>query len=176
MINHLVGLGHRRIATIHGPLHSCQGDRRREGYHDALTSRGIEVRPEYELAGHFGIEESKEAVRHLLELDEPPTAIVCNNDYTALGALSQVRSMGMHVPEDVSIASFLNIGMSAHTNPSLTAMTIDRRKLGDTLAWLMVARLANPGKPFTVIDFGMQLQIRESCKEVSELRAAGRYA
>lgn len=109
-VQHLVNLGHRRIALISGvpgdPMgFTAQGDRRR-GYRDTLAAAGLPIDPALEAAGYFTIEGGAAAMSELLSRADPPTAVFAESDEMAFGALRTLRRAGLRVPEDLSLVGF----------------------------------------------------------------------
>ena len=128
---HLLCLGHRAIAVLPGPKkYSSLVDRLR-GCRAALAEAGLLIRPEwlpkplsgYPLKGYLQMKE-------VLALDHHPTAIVAISDKTAIGAMEAIREAGLHIPEDIAIASIDNIAESAYCRPPLTTVHIPRREMG----------------------------------------------
>src|SRR5207253_2947921 len=105
-MDHLLALGHRRIAAITGPPGWVATEDRRRGYHAALAAAGILPRPELEVEGDFEIAGGARAAGRLLDLPEPPTAIFAFNDNTAIGAVQAAQARGVRVPEDLSVVGF----------------------------------------------------------------------
>jgi LacI family transcriptional regulator len=137
VVEHLRGLGHRRMAFIdhHSALETI-GDRRR-AFLEALGSEAEIVSTSDSFAG------GGEAVR---KLEGKPTAIVCVNDRIAIGALKELEAGGRRVPGDVSVTGFDNIDYAAYANPPLTTVDIPRAEIG----CLAFARLTG-GAPDTVV-------------------------
>jgi LacI family transcriptional regulator len=129
-VEHLHDLGHRRIATITGLVETRPGADRLRGYRDALRARGLGYRDEYVAYGDFYVESGQHAMARLLELDEPPTAVVCASDLMALGAIRAVADRGQSVPRDVSIVGFDDIQLAGHVQPPLTTLRQDKARLG----------------------------------------------
>ena len=105
-VRHLHSLGHTRIATITGAAESRPGADRLLGYRAELQALGLDARPEYEQVGDFYRESGEAAMRALLALREPPTAVFVAADMMAVGAIEAVRSAGLRVPEDVALVGF----------------------------------------------------------------------
>ncbi|WP_041450869.1 LacI family DNA-binding transcriptional regulator [Hoyosella subflava] len=109
-VSHLISLGHERIAmiTVDEPssLYWSSTADRLQGYTDSLAAAGLEARPEYVVRLPYGIEAGCEGVSRLLRLAEPPTAVVTYSDEMALGALRELQRSGVHVPDEMSLASF----------------------------------------------------------------------
>jgi DNA-binding LacI/PurR family transcriptional regulator len=109
-VDHLVGLGHRRIGLIGGdtddPMAFTPPLHRRDGYRDALQAAGLDADPALEHLGYFTVEGGRAATRRLLALPERPTAIFAESDEMAYGALREIRDAGLRVPEDVAVVGF----------------------------------------------------------------------
>ena len=109
-VDHLIGLGHRRIGLIGGdtddPMAFTPPLHRRDGYRDALQAAGLEIDPALEHLGYFTVEGGGKAARYLLSLPERPTAIFAESDEMAYGALREIRRAGLRVPEDVAVIGF----------------------------------------------------------------------
>lgn len=109
-VDHLIGLGRRRIALIGGdtddPMAFTPPLHRRDGYRDALREAGLPADPELERLGYFTVEGGRLAARDLLALPDRPTAIFAESDEMACGALREIRDAGLRVPEDVAVIGF----------------------------------------------------------------------
>jgi LacI family transcriptional regulator, repressor for deo operon, udp, cdd, tsx, nupC, and nupG len=109
-VEHLLTLGHRRVALIGGdtddPMAFTPPLHRRDGYRDALQAAGIEADPALEHLGYFTVEGGREATRYLLAQPERPTAIFAESDEMAYGALREIRDAGLRVPEDIAVVGF----------------------------------------------------------------------
>ncbi|HKC28210.1 MAG TPA: substrate-binding domain-containing protein, partial [Jatrophihabitans sp.] len=109
-VDHLVGLGHARVALIGGdtddPMAFTPPLHRRDGYREALQAAGLPTDPDLEHLGYFTVEGGREAARHLLSLADRPTAIFAESDEMAYGALREIRDAGLCVPKDVAVIGF----------------------------------------------------------------------
>src|SRR4051794_40446702 len=105
-VEHLVGLGHRRIATITGMLDSRPGADRLRGYRTAVQAAGLAYRDEYVAYGDFYAPSGRAAAARLLTQPEPPTAIFAASDEMAIGAIGAAAELGLNVPRDASIVGF----------------------------------------------------------------------
>ncbi|MDI9641707.1 LacI family DNA-binding transcriptional regulator [Kamptonema cortianum] len=121
-MKHLYDLGHRRIGHIAGRLDMQDSILRLQGYQKFLRSKRLSYREEMVTMGQFTIEGGRAAMRQLLSLDEPPTAVFCANDEMALGALMEAQSAGVKVPDELSIVGFDSTPGSANVFPSLTTV------------------------------------------------------
>ncbi len=117
---HLIDLGHRRIAYLSDPLQDpfsfnfTSSHDRYNGYRQALDAAGIPFRPEYHVAGLHGRYEARRLTYQLLALDEPPTAIFAASDTQAMGALEACRDAGLQVPADLSVIGFDDIDVAEY--------------------------------------------------------------
>ncbi|MEO7494423.1 MAG: LacI family DNA-binding transcriptional regulator [Massilia sp.] len=161
-VEHLLQLGHRRIAFVAGSLATGQSAERQKGYEDALRAAGIEIDEALMLPGKFTQAGGYAASEQLLLLEHPPTAIFCANDEMAFGALDAINSRGLKVPDDISVIGFDDIPTSSHVFPTLTTMRqpfadMASRAVSEVVA-IIQGREMNPAR----IAFPMQIVIRNS--------------
>jgi len=140
-VNHLLNLGHRRIGYITGPEEDWDNLARQEGYRVALEARGISVDPALIVQGDCRPGGGIRAMQQLLSLPEPPTGVFCYNDATALGVLRFLYSVGMRVPEDLSIIGFDNTDLSTYFEPPLTTIAQPTHELGQKAVEVVLAML-----------------------------------
>jgi LacI family transcriptional regulator len=174
MAEHLLAAGHRRIAFVRGPDRNVDAADRLAGYRAALQAAGVERRGEWELAGDFTDTRGYRAVTELLALDPRPTALMCANDSTAIGALSALREAGVRVPEEVAVTGFDDIPIARYVSPALTTVHVDIAGLGAraTQALLRAIEQKNDHERGREL-VATTLAIRESCGTRSPLRASG---
>ncbi|GAB7189576.1 LacI family DNA-binding transcriptional regulator [Kineococcus sp. NUM-3379] len=139
---HLIGLGHTRIAHVGGPVGAECSQARLHGYLAALMSAGLPADPRQVHWGEFRRESGAEGLARLLELPEPPTAVFCGNDVIALGVLEEARRRGLRVPGDLSVVGFDGTDLTENTHPRLTSVAQPLREMGRT-ALRTVVRLAD---------------------------------
>lgn len=143
-VNHLVDLGHERIAHIHGDLNSFIGGQRKEIFEEALRTNNLEVNESYLVSGQFfSREEGYQAMKTLLRLDTPPTAVFCASDMLAIGAIEAAKEAGKGVPEDFSIVGFDGIDLGQLVTPRLTTIKQDTLEIGRLAATNMLAFIEN---------------------------------
>jgi LacI family transcriptional regulator len=110
---HLIELGHTRIAYISDPLESpfrfTSSPHRYQGYRQALDEAGIPLRPEYHRRAEHGEEQARNMTYHLLNLDEPPTAIFAASDTQAMGVIQAARDTGLRIPDNLSVIGYDDI-------------------------------------------------------------------
>ena len=109
-VDHLLGLGHRRIGLIGGdtddPMAFTPPLHRRDGYRDALHAAGVSPDPALELLGYFTVDGGRAAMRRLLALPERPTAVFAESDEMAYGAMREITLAGLRVPDDIAVVGF----------------------------------------------------------------------
>ncbi|MEO0633033.1 MAG: substrate-binding domain-containing protein [Pseudomonadota bacterium] len=140
-VNHLVHLGHRRIAMICAPLQNAFAQQRLDGYRRGLRLNALQAPEGYLQVAEFSDAGGAAATRILLDLPRPPTAIVCASDEMALGALAAIRDRGLEPGRDVSVIGYDGVHFGVHANPPLTTMAQPQaragRRLGDMLLSLI---------------------------------------
>ena len=139
---HLIKLGHRRIAAIAGPLNWIATDGRLLGYRAALAAIG-HLAPEelVRMGGEPTIAHGLEAARRLLDLPDRPTGIVAFNDKIAIGAMEAAAERNLRVPEDLSVVGFDDLPLAAWTDPGLTTVRQPIVEKGRLAASLLVRLL-----------------------------------
>ncbi len=131
-VDHLIALGHRRIAHIAGPLPEVMALHRRDGYRAAMKAAGLAVPEGYEVRGDYLLESGEACASDLFALPEPPTAIFAANDEMAYGAIHALRRLGREVPGDVSVVGFDDLYLSKAFYPPLTTVSQPRADIGRT--------------------------------------------
>ena len=121
-VAHLADLGHRRIAYIHGNENQVSTRNRLDGFHQAMASRGLAT-PDSRIqsAGYDG-HGAEEAFAALMAVPDRPTALFAANDNIAIAALRAARSLGLRVPQDLSIIGYDDAPMAAVVTPALTTI------------------------------------------------------
>jgi LacI family transcriptional regulator len=130
-VQHLLGLGHRRIGFISGPIQLKSASIRRSAFLACLERARLLEDVELVREGDHTIDGGLEAMTGLIEARDPPTAVLASNDLTAIGALRAARGMGWSVPADVSIVGFDDIRFASFTEPPLTTVALSRSELAE---------------------------------------------
>ena len=136
--DHLIELGHHRIATVTGPMKNPLSKDRLQGFLRSMKKSQIAVPPEYIAKGDFSVDCGYKAMKRLLELKRPPTALFCANDEMAIGAIHAIRENGLTIPGDLSVIGFDNIRFSEHCYPPLTTISQPQFEIGETAMKLML--------------------------------------
>lgn len=122
LVQHLIDLGHRRIAFIAPPSGLMFGRHRRQGFLDTMRANGLAVRPEWVVEGDMTQRNGAEAVQKLLTLSPRPTAIIGGNDLMALGAMGAMQEKGIEIGTEMAVAGFDDIPPAANAHPPLTTI------------------------------------------------------
>ena len=127
---YLLRLGHRRIGFLGGRPDLDSARLREEGFRSAMAAAGVPVHPELMRVGGYRPETAEQPARELLTLAERPTAIFAGNDLTAIETMEVARSLGLRIPEDLSVIGFDNVPESALANPPLTTIQQPIQQMG----------------------------------------------
>lgn len=141
-VQHLVGLGHRRIAFIAGPSSLKSARIRRSAFLECLRESHIAPAENLVIEGNHKIDGGEAATREFLAQRHPPTAILTSNDMTAVGALRAIAETGFKVPDNISVIGFDDIEIASYTTPPLTTVRLSREALG-RLAFNALLELAD---------------------------------
>jgi LacI family transcriptional regulator len=161
-VEHLIALGHRRIACItNAPLRYPESAGRLRGYQAALGANNLPYDDSLVISGDYQERSGYEAMRTLLALDAPPTAVFVASDVVALGALSAARAAGIRVPDDLAVVGFDDIQLAQYLVPSLTTVRVPAREIGATSAQMLLNIIQNGYRPASVY-LETELIVRES--------------
>ncbi|HVR76819.1 MAG TPA: LacI family DNA-binding transcriptional regulator [Acidimicrobiia bacterium] len=161
---YLISLGHRRIGFLSGRPDLESARLRELGYREALDRAGIAFDPDLVGVGGYKPESAEAPARELLQLSRPPTAIFAANDVSAIQTMVVARSLGMTVPDDLSVIGFDNIPESALANPPLTTIDQSIQEMGFEAAKLLVGLIDEPGDSPIHLTLPTELVIRQSCR------------
>jgi DNA-binding LacI/PurR family transcriptional regulator len=160
---HLIELGHRRIAMIDRTHHSQTSALRAIGYRQTLAEARIAFDPNLIVKSEAGYEAACQAMRQLLTLENPPTAVFTHNDVQGLGALHAIQSAGLSVPDDISVIGYDDTASSAFLSPPLTTVRFPKKEMGQQAA-KMIMQLAKSQEtlPAQIIVLPVELVVRGS--------------
>ncbi len=128
-VQHLAALRHERIAFISGPLVLKTAVARQRAFLQAMEEIGVPVASMYQIEGNHTMEGGIEALKKILMLPKPPTAIICSNDMTAIGVMRQSYEEGIEVPRDLSVIGFDDIRLAQFTIPPLTTVKMSQTEI-----------------------------------------------
>jgi len=146
---HLVRLGHTRVAMISGPESYRSSRERIAGFSQALADRGLSLAPEYMIEGSYTFESGAACAEHLLSMPQRPTAIFAGNDETAAGVYRTAYLRGLKIPDDLTVVGFDDSPLASRLCPSLTTMRQPIRDMGRIAAEKLMAKIANVAGPTT---------------------------
>jgi LacI family transcriptional regulator len=160
---HLLSLGHKRIAIITGPsTHRCSLDRI-AGYRVALEDAGLPTNPAFIRPGKFRYETGYEQTCALLDLPKPPTAIFAGCDGQAMGVYSALRAHGLDIPRDVSVIGFDDIPIASIVTPALTTIRQPLMEMGRVATTMLLHLIAGESLDSTRVELTTSLVERDSC-------------
>ena len=161
---HLITLGHRRIGFLGGRTDLESARLREEGYRRALTAAGIPVDDDLMRVGGYRPETADAPARELLTMTDRPTAIFAANDLSAIKVLEVARSLGLRVPEDLSVVGFDNVPESALVTPSLTTVNQPIQRMGAEAITLLLDLMRGETDRETHIRLPTELVVRGSTR------------
>ena len=159
-VEHLVGLGHRRIAHVGGGQEYTHGRSRRKAWEEALAAAGLPA--DLFAAADFTAAGGAAATAQLLRREDRPTAIVYANDLMATAGQSYAQSLGLSVPGDLSITGYDNAEFTQYLNPPLTTLATDPMLWGRVAAQVLLNQLAGTGRGEDTVLPAPRLVVRAS--------------
>jgi LacI family transcriptional regulator len=161
---HLIENGGKKIAHIGGPLNLKIYQDRLQGYKDAMSKAGLPVSEEMLVHNSLTRDDGTNAITRLMQEKEPPDAIFCANDTTALSAIIYLRQQGIKVPQDMLIVGFSNEPFSEVVTPSISTIRQPGFEMGQIAAGLLIGEIKNKDlfRPLQKIVMPTELIIRES--------------
>ena len=166
-VEHLLSLGHRRIAAITGPRGWIATEERLRGYRAALAAVGVMPDPLLEVESDFSDRGGFQATEALLELPDPPTAIFAFNDMLAIGAMQAARARGIRIPQDLSVVGFDDTFEASIVTPTLTTVRQPLAEMGRMAVALLVRLLQNQRIEALHVELATKLVVRESTAAVA---------
>ncbi|WP_158782380.1 LacI family DNA-binding transcriptional regulator [Pantoea sp. BAV 3049] len=168
LLEHLYGLGHRRIAYMGGPQTSSTARERQRCFQREMQRLGCKIPPTFIIEGSYHSDSGRSGAAALLACDLPPTAILAANDFVALDTIAFLHQRGMRVPEDISVTGFDDTfkpafdGLNALRNQGLTSIDQPKRELGRLAGEALLKRIANPLLPVSEKILPTTLKVRET--------------
>lgn len=149
IVDHLVSLGHRRLAYISEPSYLTKAWYRLQGFRSGMSAHQLTIEPALLCEGGFRQRSGRLLTEKLLNLEHPPTAIVTGNDLLALGAISAAQGRGLMVGQDISITGFDDIVLAEYAQPPLTTVHQPAHEIGTQLCKMLLdlidgREIANP--------------------------------
>jgi len=174
-VGYLVRLGHRRIGFIIPPAYLMFSWHRLTGYEKALRDNGLTFDPSLVVEGNLTEPRGRQRMEELLDLDQPPTAVICGNDLTAFGAMEAVQARGLVVGRDVAVIGFDDIPLAAHFRPPLTTIHQPIYDIGKRICRMLIQLIRGEELEEHHVLLQPELVIRESTEPAREVapRVAG---
>jgi LacI family transcriptional regulator len=163
LTEHLASRGHRRIGLISGTPGLSTSEERTLGYRLGLGRGGLSWNPEIVVSGQSSKDGGAAALRRLMELSEPPTALVVANDVMMVGVLHEARRRGLRVGREFAIAGYDDAEWADLVDPPLTTMAQPTEEIGRRAVRLLLARIADPDRPPETVRLPPRLMHRHSC-------------
>ncbi len=169
-VSYLIKLGHSRIAHFAGPVHSGHGQKRLEGYKQALIDNNIPINNNYIISVEpytpFGYKSGKELFSKNIEL---PSAVFCYNDLVAIGLIKALLELKIKVPKAVSVVGFDNIDFSEYVKIPLTTIQMPAYEIGKAASNLLVKQITNSTNPLhEKVILEHKLIERDSCTSITK--------
>jgi LacI family transcriptional regulator len=159
---HLLSLGHRRIAAITGPIDYLCSLARVDGYRSALERAGVVFDPALVRYGDFYHEGGFARAVELLELPEPPTAIFAGSDQQAFGVYEAARQHSLRIPEDLSVVGFDELPVARWASPPLTTVRQPLAEMGSAAAQMLGELIEGVSLRSNRVELSTELIVRES--------------
>lgn len=162
--DYLIKLGHRRIGLIVGPYKKVGRVKKRFlGYQKALKESDIKFDPALVIATEPDLMEGRQAMRQILSLKDPPTAVFAASDRLAIGGLLEIKHAGLSVPQDVSLVGFDDVEFAAYCDPPLTTVRVPAKEMGYLAVKTLVQCIESPAEAARQYCLDTDLIIRDSC-------------
>lgn len=137
-VRHLAELGHRRIAYLSPPYEQYLTRLRWQGFVRGMEEMNLSIDPALIYEGDFSEKSGQLGTHYFLDQPNPPTAIFCNNDRMAFGAMRAIQARGLTVGSDVSVVGFDDIPLARYSNPPLTTLNQPIHDIGKALFNLLI--------------------------------------
>jgi LacI family transcriptional regulator len=159
---HLLGLGHRRIAYVGGPVSATSNQARLHGFRAAMEAAAVPVPDLFVSIGHFLYQDGVDRGGALLDGDEAPTAVFAGSDEIAVGVIEAARSRGLRVPEDLSVVGFDDTQLARYASPPLTTVRQPLREMGSVALRTAMRQAAGERLDSHHVELATELIVRHS--------------
>lgn len=162
VINHLIGLGHRRIGVISGLKDNPHSVDRLKGYKQALVANDIEFDAKIVIEGDFNYWSGLNASQQFINMSNMPSAIFCMNDEMAIAAMKGFLDHGLKIPKDISVTGFDDMDVSRYVQPTLTTVSQPAEKIGIKAAQILLDKIKGETTDLQEFVLPYEFVIRES--------------
>jgi LacI family transcriptional regulator len=163
LTEHLISLGHTRIAYIGGRPDISTAQDRERGYKKTLAKHGLQTYPGYVHSSHFRRQEGYDIAKSLANLSTPPTAIFAANNELAVGVAEALRELKLRIPQDIALVCFEDVELASALNPFLTVMAQPAKEFGRIATSFLLERIVHPSLPVRSKVLKPSLIVRQSC-------------
>ncbi|MGO4543692.1 LacI family DNA-binding transcriptional regulator [Paenibacillus sp. 2TAB23] len=167
---HLLALGHVRMAVLAESLLISSSRDRLRGFRDTIEDAGYALPDDSIIACGHGLEDSKARVMKLLRGGNRPSGLFCFNDLLAVGALQAAKESNAHVPSELSVVSFDNTILASVTNPSLTSIAQPMNQLGEAAVDLLLRQFDHGDLVHQRVSLRTELIVRQSTAAAHPLK------
>jgi LacI family transcriptional regulator len=165
LVDHLVDLGHERIAVITGPRRSPTGRERLTAFRTAMRAHSLDLPRELVRFGNFQADSGRRAAAQLLDLDDPPTAVFAIDSPMAMGALQELRRRGLRIGSDIAVSGFDDPPWFQLLDPPMTTVSQPVSRMGALAAEMLVDAIGGGPAGSHLLD--CELVVRASCGEAT---------
>jgi DNA-binding LacI/PurR family transcriptional regulator len=159
-VKHLAELGHQRIGFVAGPQRQASVAHRIQAVDQAMRRLGLPRTAELTYSGDHSLKSGEQALEYFTRLRQPPTALLCSNDLSAIGVMHGAEAAGISIPRDLSLVGFDGIEIGAYIVPPLTSVAMSRRKIAEAAVNTLWNSIE--GRPFVQARIGTRLLMRRT--------------
>ena len=163
LVEHVAGHGHTRIGAIAGRTSIRTSTERVDGYRLGLDRSKLPYDEQLVATGDSTATAAQEAVRQLLALPDPPTALLVANNHMTIGAVRALTAMGVTIPHDLALVAYDDFEWAASFQPRLTAIAQPIHEIGAQAVRMLIALIADRRDPPRTVRLDPTLMVRESC-------------
>jgi LacI family transcriptional regulator len=163
-VDYLLNLGHRKIAFILGAMNSKYSVERFQAFQLSFKNHGLVYDPKYIVESDFSKTDGFRMMGRLLDLPDPPSAVICINDSVTPGALGQINTRGLRIPEDISVVAIGSSDLLDLYQPALTTIKISAVQIGQTASEMLIQLIENGQCPEKHVVIPSELIIRDSTR------------
>ena len=168
LFTYVYGMGHRKMALIHGEDTAVTQARVTSFYHTA-EELGVEIPDQYvREAAYRNTRKSYEITKELLDLPDPPTCIFYPDDYASFGGIGAIQELGLKIPEDISVVGYDGLKLARHIVPKLTTLRQDTNAIGRRAAEALIGLIEKPkSTPIQMISVGGEVFVGQTVKDLN---------
>jgi len=159
---HLISLGHKRIAFCGGPRESVHMQEKERGFLDTMRLHKLDVPDTYMTFGYNTALSGYQMANRLLSPESPPSAIVAANDILAIGCIKAVRMNNLRTPQDIAVSGFDGIQMASLYEPGITTFQQPTAEMGRMAVKMLIERIKQPRSKSKLVLFNGELKVRKS--------------